>query len=119
MEEYIQGHPMVKVRFAREGEEFHFVKAVSFILPTDYVVSDLREFSAALGKVTLDSIYFHIFESRLRLEKETNDFSNWIELSLGDKQLAEAIARLDPYTQTLDGLRKTILAIVEKRIGKA
>jgi len=119
IEEFIVIHPLSKLRFALEGEEFYFVKSVSFIFPTDYAAADLVEFSNALSRVTLDSVYFHIFESRLRLEKQNNDFSNWIEHSLGDKKLADAISRLDPYTQTLDGLRKSILSIVEKRMGAA
>ena len=32
----------------------------------------LKEFTQILEKITIDSIYFHIFEARLRLEKPTN-----------------------------------------------
>jgi len=69
-----------------------------------------------LKKITIDSIYFHIFEARLRLEKQTNDFSFWIETSLGDKELAKKIAAFDPYTRTLDDLRNKLIAIIERRI---
>ena len=105
------------MRFPREGGEFHFKKAVSFILPTQYVSYDLREFAEILKRITIDSIYFHIFEARLRLEKGTNDFSNWIENSIGDKPLALSIARLDPYVYTLEDLRRTITAMIEREIG--
>jgi hypothetical protein len=64
----------------------------------------------------MDSIYFHIFEARLRLEKEVNDFSNWIEHSLGNQKLALKIARLDPYTCTMEDLRKTLTALLEKNL---
>jgi hypothetical protein len=69
-----------------------------------------------IKKITIDSIYFHIFESRLRLEKMDNDFSNWIRNSIGDKELADEISGLDPYTYTLNGLRNKLIRMLENRI---
>ncbi len=116
IESYLKDNPLAKLKFARSGEEFHFIKSVSFILPTNYIVYDLKEFAEVLKKITIDSIYFHIFEARLRLEKSTNDFSFWIENSLGDKKLANNISSFDPYTSTLEGLRNKIIQIVERKI---
>lgn len=116
IEAYLKDNPHAKLRFARLGEEFHFIKAISFVLPTPYIIYDLREFEDVLRKVTFDSIYFHIFEARLRLGKQTNDFSYWIETSLGDKKLAAQIAEMDPYTRSLDDLRKSLIKMTEKRI---
>jgi len=118
IEEYLNDSPFAKLRFAREGEEFHFMKSVSFVIPTNYVAHDLKEFKDILGNVTIDSIYFHIFEARLRLERKTNDFSYWIDNSLGDKKLADNISSLDPYTRTLDDLRKTVIQIIERKISQ-
>lgn len=118
VEEYLRNNPLAKMRFAREGEEFYFIKSVSFILPTDYTANDLREFTDILKKVTIDSIYFHIFESRLRLEKNDNDFSNWIANSIGNKSLAEKISKLDPYTHTLEGLRGNLVYMIERELSR-
>lgn len=115
IEKYLITNPLAKLKFAKSGEEFHFVKTISFIIPTNYVVSDLKEFAEILKKITIDSIYFHIFEARLRLEKEDNDFANWIDTSVGDKGLAERISGLDPYTITLEDLRKKLIQIIETR----
>ncbi|MBI4394610.1 MAG: hypothetical protein HY583_00285, partial [Candidatus Omnitrophica bacterium] len=93
------------LREAYEGGELHLIKATSFILPTPYMASSLEEFVSALEKVTIHSIYFHMFEARLRLEKGTNDFSLWFENMLGEKDLAKKAARLDPYTYTGEELR--------------
>ncbi|MFA4888889.1 MAG: DUF5752 family protein [Candidatus Omnitrophota bacterium] len=117
IENYLKDSPLAKLKFARSGEEFHFIKSVNFILPTNYVAYDSLEFAEVLKKITIDSIYFHIFEARLRLEKPTNDFSCWIENSLGDKELADKISGFDPYTRTLEDLRKTLVQIIEKRIS--
>jgi hypothetical protein len=116
IDDYLKNNALAKLRFAREGEEFHFVKSISFVIPTNYVVYDLKEFKDILGNITIDSIYFHIFEARLRLERKTNDFSNWIENSIGDRELAEDISKLDPYTHPLEELRKVIIKIIEKRV---
>jgi len=116
IENYLKNNLSSKLKFAVEGEEFHFIKSVSFVLPTNYIAYDLREFADVVKNITIDSIYFHIFESRLRLEKKTNDFSNWIKTSIGDKELSDKISRLDPYTYTLEDLRKTIIKIVEQKL---
>ena len=116
IEDYLNENPSSRLRFARLGEEFHFIKSVSFVIPTKYVACDLADFIEILRKITMDSIYFHIFEARLRLERKTNDFSNWIETSLEDKELADELTALDPYTRTLEDLRNAIIAMVEKRM---
>ena len=117
IENYLKDNPLAKLKFARSDEDFYFIKSISFILPTNYIVYDLREFMEILKKITIDSIYFHIFEARLRLEKPTNDFSYWIENSLGYKDLADELCYFDPYTRTLENLRNTIIQIIETKIA--
>jgi hypothetical protein len=116
IEEHLKNRPSAQVKFASPSFEFHFIKSMSFIFPTRYVVHNLREFSDVLRKISVDSIYFHMFEARLRLEKGTNDFSLWIETSIGDTELAQNISKLDPYTYTMEDLRKTIVKIIESKI---
>ncbi len=106
-----------ELRKAPEGREFYFIKWVSVILPTPDAARDLREFVEALRKLSLGSLYFHIFESRLRLGKVTNDFSVWMKDSLEEQELAEAIEKVDPYTYTLEGVRSQLIKLVEKRIN--
>ncbi|PIQ88764.1 MAG: hypothetical protein COV72_06790 [Candidatus Omnitrophica bacterium CG11_big_fil_rev_8_21_14_0_20_42_13] len=116
IDRYLEDNPLSKKRFARAGEEFHFMKSVSFIIPTDYTVDTLNDFAKVLEKITIDSIYFHIFEARLRLEKKTNDFSYWIETAIGDKKLADEISRLDPYTRTMEDLRSVLIKKIKHKI---
>jgi hypothetical protein len=114
IESYLAANPRASDKFADPGEEFHLMKSTSFILPTRYEVCTLSEFASALEAVTADSIYFHVFESRLRLGKPSNDFSNWIAQSLGNLILAERVSKLDPYTHTLEGLRHSLLTSIKK-----
>ncbi|MBN2346165.1 MAG: hypothetical protein JXO51_07215 [Candidatus Aminicenantes bacterium] len=96
-----------------EGEEFHFMACRTFVFASPFHAADAAEFLRALRSISINSIYYHIFESRLRLGRVGNDFSLWFE-SIGNKPAADEIAKLDPYTITLEGLRKKIIAIVEK-----
>ncbi|MDN3515793.1 MAG: DUF5752 family protein [Candidatus Brocadia sp.] len=116
IENYISRHPRSLLKFATPGEEFHFVKSVSFVFQTPYTAADLKEFQAVLQRVTIDSIYFHMFEARLRIGRGTNDFSHWLESGLSENKLANKIASLDPYTHTMENLRITLIKLIEKRI---
>ncbi|KKO20807.1 MAG: hypothetical protein DCC43_13675 [Candidatus Brocadia sp.] len=116
IEDYIKKYPRSLQRFTIPGDEFHFIKSVSFIYQTPYTASDLKEFQAALQRVTLESIYFHMFEARLRIGKGINDFSKWLEDGLAESKLANKIAALDPYTHTTENLRFTLVKLIEKQI---
>ncbi len=116
---YLKEYPWAPKKFVREGGEFHFMKSMSFIIPTRYVANDLKEFVEILKKITIDAIYFHIFAAKLRLGKETNDFSNWIDQCVGDKDLAQRIAQLDPYTYTMEDLRKVVIRMIETKMNRA
>lgn len=103
-------------REAPLGNEFHFIKSISIVLPTPYVAHDLQEFVGILRRISIGSLYFHIFEAKLRLQRGTNDFSRWLEECLEEKELAEQITRLDPYNYTMENLREIIIQLCEKRL---
>jgi hypothetical protein len=76
-------------------------------MKTGLVANNAAEFFALLTAVSNASLFYHIFESRLRLERTTNDFSSWLA-SIGATEVAAAIDRLDPYAVTLDQLKRQI-----------
>ncbi|HUI26151.1 MAG TPA: DUF5752 family protein, partial [Candidatus Kryptonia bacterium] len=104
------------LRTAPPGEEFHFFEAVTFIVPTGHAAHTLAEFADCLEQIGFGSWSLHFFDARLHLEKGDNDFSEWLAVALGERELARAIARLDPYTRTLDGLRKDVVRLVRRRL---
>ncbi len=104
-----------RLRAAPPGEDFHFMASVSFVLRTGPVVRNLAEFRDALGRISLSSIAYHVFDARLRLEKGDNDFSAWFERSLGETQIAQALRRIDPYTHTEEGLRLRMISLLDPR----
>jgi hypothetical protein len=114
IDRHLEKKPLL--RKAPEGEEFYFLKSILFNLPTAHQAYDLVQFLECLKKVSADSLYNHVFGARLRPPRGVNDFSYWLSTSLGEKKLASKIEKLDPYTHTMEGLRKTILRLLEQRL---
>jgi len=105
------------LRTAPAGEEFHFRDAVSFTLQTPHQAATLTEFRDELRRIGYATIAYHLFEARLRVGSDDNDFSRWLEQELGERELAAAIRRLDPYTHTLEGLRQRLVALIDRRLA--
>jgi hypothetical protein len=115
IEEYLEQRK--ELRGAPPGEEFHFREAATFVIPTGLSASNLSEFADCMEKVGFGSLSFHFFDARLRLERGENDFSEWLRAS-GEEGLAKAIARLDPYTHTMDSLRREVVRLVRRRLAE-
>ena len=94
----------------RPEEAFHFCRSKSFVLPTGIVAHDVPDFFAKLPLISHASLYFHFFEARLRLRRQTNDFSRWLR-DRGREDLAIAIDQLNPYVRTLDELKADIIRL--------
>ena len=114
IESYLQATQETTLRYAPNGQEFHFMSARTFVFPTKYKAIDLKQFLKYLKKVSLHSIYFHVFEAGL--EKQIPDFATWLSSSLNESALAKEFRKMDPYTQTLENLRQTLIKIVENRL---
>jgi hypothetical protein len=106
-----------ELRHAPPGEELHLREAATFVVPTGLTAHDLAEFADCMEQVGFGTLSFHFFDARLRLERGANDFSEWLR-ALGEESLAAAIARLDPYTHTMDGLRKEVVRLVRRRLAE-
>ena len=85
------------------------------LLAANHEAGNLEEFLSSLKKVSIYSLYYHMFEARLRTSRGSNDFSLWFN-ERGETALAKQIERLDPYTHTLEELRSRIIRAVENRI---
>jgi hypothetical protein len=109
--EFIKSHPHAAVRPAHE--QFYFCASDLVVLPTPFVPNSLPEFVSALQQVSVHSIHHHFIEARLRLHEMSNDFSRWLEEEAGLGEAAQAVERIDIYTNTMEGVRQQIGGIVE------
>jgi hypothetical protein len=111
VDEHLRRHPQAADRKAFEA--FYFSEAKEVAVPFGSPVWTLPELAAGIRLLGHQSLHYHFINSRLRLHLRTNDFSHWIEQSLGWPWLAARLNRLDFYNNTLDELREDILALLE------
>lgn len=115
LEEYLWDLPFVP--WARSGYELHFCEASTVVIRSEIVAHNLREFCQALNKVGLDSMYYHFFEARWRLERPIDDFSYWIETNFDQPELVAAIRGIDLYFYNLREIRNTLLDLIRQYVG--
>lgn len=109
---YLTAFPEPRETFP--GDEFHFNETLTLIAPLGIRVKNLAEFLMAVKYVNPRSIYYHFYEAKIRLGGGVNDFSAWIESSLGKKELAEKIKAIDPFMFNLEEIREQIAVMVEQ-----
>lgn len=115
VEEFLKQHPRASTRPAHEP--FYFCAADLVVLPTHFVTDSVPRFIDGLRQVSVHSIHHHFIEARLRLKLMSNDFSQWLEEEVGLREPAEAIERIDIYTNTMEGVRQQIARIVEQALN--
>ena len=97
------------------GNEFHFNETVNLVFPVGVKTKTLAEFLVAIEHIDAGSIYYHFYDSRVRLgEGIMDDFSMWIEHTLGRKILAEKIRAIDPFMHSIESIREHIKDIIEE-----
>jgi hypothetical protein len=113
---YLQGNASAANRPA--FEPFYFCEALEFTVPRDETASNLQELEEGIRRMSLQTLHHYFINSRLRLHLKTNDFSHWIEDSLGLPELAKHIDRIDIYVNTLEDLREQIIQTIHPWIDR-
>jgi len=98
-------------------EPFYFCAADIVVLPTSFCPDTLPGFLDGLNQVSVHSIHHHFIEARLRIQRMSNDFSQWLEKEVGLNDAADAIERIDIYANTLEGVRRQIARIVSQAMN--
>src|SRR5215469_7611277 len=115
IDEFLEDHPRSGSRPAYEP--FYFCAADLVVLPTPFAPDTLKGFLDGLNQVNVHSIHHHFIEARLRLHRMSNDFSNWLEQEVGLTEAADAIERIDIYTNTMEGVRLQIARIIAEAMN--
>ncbi len=98
-------------------EPFYFLSSVEVLVPLGWEAWTLREFRQWLDRSSHASFHFHFLVSRLRLHLQSNDFSMWFKEELGLERLARFTNRIDICTDTLDGGKARLLALVDRELA--
>jgi hypothetical protein len=99
-------------------EPFYFCEAIEVAVPLGVEAYTLDEFRAGLEKLSHASFHYHFIASRLRLHLGTNDFSNWLDSSLGLGLLAQRVNRVDIYTNTLASAQAQLIRLVDRELTR-
>ena len=99
------------------GEPFYFMQSRVLEIPTGIKVRALRDFRDTLASVDVAVVYMHVVEARGRRSRRRNDFAIWIEEQLGLPELAAAVARLNPFSLGLEGMRRRLLALCDAALA--
>ena len=97
-------------------EPFYFCEAVETVVPLASRAFTLEELAEGIRQMSLHTLHHHFINARLRPKLRVSDFSNWAEDSLGLPELAKRLDRIDFYTNTLEGVRKEILQVLDSWI---
>ncbi|HIC97156.1 MAG TPA: hypothetical protein EYP11_01990 [Aquificaceae bacterium] len=97
----------------RVCKPFYFIRAVRKVLDVGVRAGSVEELAAGIGKVSINSLFYHLITSRLVHGEPTNDFSRWLR-SVGEEEKAKAIDGLELMAHSLYDIREMILDILER-----
>ncbi len=110
LKEYIgSGEQFPRVPF---DKEFYFLELRSFIHPTGFEAKDLKEFKRGIERISISGLFYHLIDSRIRIGRKTNDFSQWLATELSEHEKAEKIAQLNLFSLNLWDIRNEIISIL-------
>jgi hypothetical protein len=116
IDNYLQNFP--EPREVIPGDEFFFNEPLTFVFPAGIKAKNLAEFLIAIKHLSESSIYYHFYESRIRLRKGTDDFSKWVDEVVKSPDIAKELRGIDPFMHNIDGIRQHIAEIVESGLTR-
>lgn len=112
IDSYLENFP--EPREAMAGDDFYFNETITLTFPVGIRSKNLAEFLIAIKYIDAAAIYYHFYEAHVRLG--VDDFSKWLEDSMGKKGLAGKIRAIDPFMHSIEGIRDHIIEAVEKEV---
>jgi hypothetical protein len=96
-----------------QGQEFYFSSSVSVEFDLGVEARNVVELIACLREVPATSLYYHLFEGRLRTEDGWDDVSLWL-LESGFERAAERLRDLDIYMASLESCRRVVIELLTR-----
>jgi hypothetical protein len=105
---------------AMEAEHpFFFMRSQIVVFGTHLSIDDPAELAGIIGRLSIGSLFYHFIDARRRTPSRRDDFSEW--LTAKGRQyapLVDALASVDPYFNSLLGLREQIAAIFAAHLDR-
>lgn len=109
---YLETHPEAGDQAAEHP--FDFCEGMEVAVPLESAARTLEEFRKCVQDMNGESFYLHFVAPRTRHEMQSNDFSVWLEKSLGLRGLAAKINEIEVMDCTLEGAREKILGLLDQ-----
>jgi hypothetical protein len=115
VDEFLAAHPGAGV--VEAFEPFYFCSSLEVLVPLGWEAWTLEDFRRCLERMGHGSFHFHFLVSRLRLQLQSNDFSQWLKDELGLERLARQADRIDITTDTIDGAKGRLLKLIDRELA--
>jgi hypothetical protein len=97
---------LAHIPWAKTGQEFHFLQAVTVIFETGNRIDDPLELPRAIAEMTTSSLYYHFLEARRRVEGGDDDFTAWLrDWNDRGEDLIKSFSEVDFYFFSLKELQ--------------
>ncbi len=116
IDDYLERIPEPREVFP--GNEFYFKEAIILVFSCGLRASNLAEFLIGIKYIDAPAVYYHFYEAKMRLGSGIDDFSRWVEVGLGRKDLAAKIRSIDSLMHNLEEVREHLALIVEEEVKK-
>ena len=113
LKEYIGGFEL-SPRVSHD-RDFYFIEIKSFIHPTGFEANNLKELIKGIERLSISGLFYHLIDTRIRIGRHTNDFSEWLADDLSEHEKAESIAQLNLFSLNLWDIRDEIIAILQEK----
>jgi len=101
-----------------QGKRFRFFQLHLVPVPTGHQARTLAEFRDALAEVDVSALFYHTIEARYRAGRGRGDFAEWIAGALGQAELADRLAHIDPHAGSLERIRDRHLSVLSDAIAE-
>jgi Family of unknown function (DUF5752) len=101
-----------------QGKRFRFFQLHLVPVPTGHQARTLAEFRDALAEVDVSALFYHTIEARYRAGRGRGDFAEWIAGVLGQPELADRLAHIDPHAGSLERIRDRHLSVLSDAIAE-
>jgi hypothetical protein len=95
------------------GREFFFSRSYAVEIELGITAGSMDELLQCLETIPATSLYYHVYEARLRNPDGRDDISVWLDTSLGAQHLTVRLSDLDIYLLSLENCRRVIVELLE------
>jgi hypothetical protein len=107
---------MDRVPWCRPGLELHLLASRVVAYDTGQRIPTPVALAEAIPKMSLRSLFFHVYEARRRTGNVTDDFSAWLEHHEANPSLVARLRAIDFYFLNLSQLRREMVDVFGKHL---